>query len=221
MSTSDPYYMLVASLPQLPQGFDAGNLPITRASLRKRLNLLREEDRRVVNQVAGFFVWDRQPLDRTDADVIATYRHLMESVDNLLVRRIINHRINMRTIVSALRKRKFKDGRPLGVGQLTDDIRRGWNQPNLGLQNRYQWIEPFSKAMERGAVRDAQHILFSDLWKTWTRESQQYYFTFEAVILYLARWEIVDRWASQHEDQGRRRFSDLITETMGEYANLY
>jgi hypothetical protein len=213
--------MLVASLPALPIRFDAGRLPITRATLRTRMNMLDPEDHRVIDQVAAFFVWDRQPLDRTDEEVLQTYNQLMREIDNPLVRRIIDHRIDMRTIVTAIRRHQHGDGPPEGIGQTTPIIRRNWNQPGFGLQNRFWWIDPFTRALEAGRVREGQHTLFTDLWKTWTKISEQYFFTFEAIILYLARWEIVDRWTSQNADEGRRRFDDLITETMGEYANLY
>lgn len=220
MASQRSYYMLVASLPQLPIHFDAGRTPITRASLRGRLNLLNDNDRHVIDQVASFFVWDRQPLDRTDREVVSTYEKLMREIDNRLVRRIINHRIEMRTIVSGVRRRRLAVGPPVGSMEICDAIRRGWGEPGFGLQSRYRWIEPFTRAVESGRVRDAQHILFSDLWKTWTQNAQQYHFSFEAIILYLARWEIVDRWTSQNADEGRRRFDDLITETLGEYAKL-
>jgi hypothetical protein len=39
--------------------------------------------------------------------------------------------------------------------------------------------------------------------------------------LYLARWEIIDRCTSRDAEAGRERFDNLITETLGDYANLY
>lgn len=218
MASHRAYYMLVASLPQLPSNFDAGRNPITRASLRSRLKLLDERDYAVINQVAGFFVWDRQPLDRTDEEVVLTYSSLMREIENPLVRRIINHRIEMRTIVSGIRRKHIGAGPPRGPLEISDAIRRGWAQQGFGLQSRYRWIDGFVRAMESGRVRDAQHILFSDLWDAWTQNAQQYHFSFESIILYLARWEIVDRWTSQNADEGRKRFEDLVSETLGEYA---
>ena len=212
--------MLIASLPQLPSNFDAGRTPLTRASLRERLKLLDVRDLEVTSQVSRFFVWDRQPLDRTDVEVYETYRRLMREIDNQLVRKIINHRVEMRTIVAGIRRKRMGAGPPIGPTEISDSIRRGWNLPGFGLQSRYRWIDSFTRALESGRVRDAQHVLFSDLWKAWTQNAQQYHFSFEAIILYLARWEIVDRWSSQNADEGRRRFDELIMETMGEYANI-
>jgi hypothetical protein len=64
------YYMLVSSLPQLPARFDAGRLPISWPTLRNRLRMLEVEDGRVTRQIGQYFLWDRQPIDRTDNEVI-------------------------------------------------------------------------------------------------------------------------------------------------------
>jgi hypothetical protein len=214
------YYTLVASLPPLPQPFDSGPLPITRKTLRSRLDLLEDEDREVVRHISEFFAWDRQTLESTDAEVLKTHRQLLEGVDNAVVRQIIRHRFEMRTIVAALRKKRDGEGPPDGFPPLIQLIRRNWDAPNFNLGGRYCWIDPFISANEKGKLVAAQHALFTDLWSTWTRIGQQYHFTFESILLYLARWEIVERWTSQDAARGRQRFDELIRETLGEHAEL-
>ena len=97
------YYTLVASLPPLPDSFDAGPSPITASTLRHRLSMLGDDDRQVVDQLSDFFRWDRQPIERSDAEVIATHRHLTREIDNPLVLSLIEHRFEMRTLVAAVR----------------------------------------------------------------------------------------------------------------------
>ena len=58
-------------------------------------------------------------------------------------------------------------------------------------------------------------------WSRWAKLAEQYFFSFEAVLLYLARWEIVSRWTSRDATLGRQRFEQLVTESLDEYANLY
>jgi len=145
---------------------------------------------------------------------------LNESIDNPLVHQIVRHRFEMRTIVASLRRKRDGEGPPPGIAPLIHLIRRHWDAADFNLSPRYRWIGPFTAAAADGRVTEAQHILFADLWNTWTTIAQPYHFTFESVILYLARWEIVDRWTSQNAELGRQRFENLITETLGEYANL-
>lgn len=216
MRSSRAYYTLIGSLPQLPAWYDAGPLPISTQQLRDRLELLQPRDRQVVRWLTEFFLWDRQPLDRSDSEVWETYALLQAQISNPLARQITQHRTEMRTLLAALRAKRA-DEQPLsGPGPLLEHIRRHWRRPYFDLDRRYSWIAPFDKAMDRGAVRDAQKILFDSLWKTWTELAAGRFFTFEAVLLYLARWEIVERWTSQNADEGRRRFANLLRESLGD-----
>jgi hypothetical protein len=46
-------------------------------------------------------------------------------------------------------------------------------------------------------------------------------FSFEAVVLYIARWDIIRHWQQLQAERGRGVFETLVTEAMGEYAKLY
>jgi hypothetical protein len=216
------YYTLIASLPHLPLHFeDADRTPITWSRLVERLRLLHPNDRKVIDQVSSFLAWDRQPLDRSDAEVIARYEALMKSVSSPLVQQVINTRIDVRTIISALRRRRAGSPPPPGVGRWVDHIRRHWNHPEFQLGGRYPWIGDVQRMIGEGRARETQRLLFGVVYRTWSQMAERYTFSFEAVILYLARWEIIDRWTSQNLETGRQRFDKLITETLGAYANIY
>jgi hypothetical protein len=218
---SRSYYTLIASLPNLPPHFDVERTPITRPALQERLRLLHPQDAMVIEQVTSFLAWDRQPLDRSDEDVIATYDRLMQEISNPLLRELIKGRMDARTIVSALRRRRSGMPPPPGVGQWVDHIRRYFREPEFNLHGRYPWIGQLDRLLDEGDPLEAQRMLFEVNYKLWSRMAERYTFSFETVILYLARWEIIDRWTSQNASTGRERFEDLITETLGDYANLF
>ncbi len=212
------YYTLAASLPPLPSRFDTGPLPITRKTLRQRLELLDEDDHNLMNRVIEFFAWDRQVLDSTDRMVLQTHQRLIDATGNEVVKQIVRHRFEMRTLVAAIRRKRDGESPPTGYPPLVQLIRRNWETPNFNLASRYPWIDPFITASQSGKLAEAQQVLFNDLWTAWTRLGQRYHFTFESILLYVARWEIVERWTSQDADRGRERFKELIRETLGEYA---
>lgn len=224
-AVSSSYYMLVSSLPQLPVRFDAGRLPISWPALRERLRLLEPEDQLVTRQLSLFFLWDNQPLDRTDQEVIARYHELLAETTNPLVRHLIETRTKMRLLLSAIRRQRAGLGPPpwsgkvIGAEALTNHIRKHWHQPHFNLGSRYRWVEAFTKLYDAGDTVEAQRVLFAQRWSDWTKIAEQHTFSFEAVIAYLVRWEIVDRWASQNAEAGQARFAKLIEETLGEYAN--
>lgn len=214
------YYTLIASLPHLPAHFDVERVPISLPRLNERLKLLRESDARILQQLVDFLAWDRQPMDRTDQQVVAEYQRLGKEISHPLVLEIIEHRTNVRTIVSALRRRRDGAGPPIGVGQLVEPIRRNWKEPQFGLERRFHWIETFTERMTAGDAVAAERVLFEFTWNTWCRMAAEFTFSFEAVLLYLARWAIVDRWTSRNAEVGRARFEKLIEEALGEYASI-
>ena len=53
------------------------------------------------------------------------------------------------------------------------------------------------------------------------RANYRYQFTFEAVVLYLIRWDIVLRWTSRDAAAGQEKFEALVAEAMGRYADMF
>ena len=100
MVRSNSYYTLVASLPAMPRHFEVERVPITQPRLEKRLEMLKAEDAEVVGQLLAFLLWDRQPRDRTDEEVISHYNELMPRTKNRLARHIVAFQMDIRTIMS-------------------------------------------------------------------------------------------------------------------------
>lgn len=213
------YYTLIASLPALPPHFGVERTPVSRPRLRQLLKQLTDEDAETIHQLTRFFSWDRQLIDQSEEDISRRYDELMQN-HQTLIRDIVTLRINVRTIVAALRCRRDDLAPPTAVGDLVEPIRRNWNNPTFGLGHRYPWIETFSEHMLAGETARAERTLFEFIWQTWSRMAAQYTFSFEAVPLYVARWEIVDRWTSRDMDAGKERFEQLTHEALGEYAEL-
>jgi hypothetical protein len=214
------YYTLMASLPALPARFDVDRCPITWPRLEDRLRMLAPEDQETLTQLLDFLAWDRQPLDRTDEQMIARYKALLEKVSHPLVREIINERIDLRTIIAALRRRRLGWGAPPGIGPWTDPIRRRWSHPQFGLQSRFPWIEELDRLLACGSVREAERLILSVTWTTWSRMASNYHFSFEAVLLYVARWSVVNRWTSQNAVAGRERFENTLAKLLEGHVHL-
>ena len=105
---SGMYYTLMGSLPALPTRFeDAGRVPISHPRLEDRLKMLEAEDAEVIEQMADFLVWDRQPGDRTDEQIVRQYEQFTNSVKNRFTRDLMEERMGMRTIIAALRRRRL------------------------------------------------------------------------------------------------------------------
>ena len=220
MTANTNYYSLVASLPHMPRSFETERVPISRIQLQQRLKLLGDRDKSIVEQVQNFFLWDRQLPERTDDEVEMEYDRLMKSISNSLVRDIINHRMDVRTITCALRRRRLGLEPPTAVGQHTDRIRKNWHHPDFRLVREHPWIPHVREALDAGEPMQVERQLLSATWNRWVQLADQFYFSFETVLLYLARWEIVDRWTRLDETTGRQKFDELLAQTLNLEENL-
>lgn len=219
--TKTNYYHLVASLPHMPRTFEVEQVPISRIRLQQRLALLGDEDAAVVEQVQSFLQWDRQHPERTDEEVRREYARLMKTITNKLVRDIIGHRMDVRTITSGLRRRRLGLPPPAGVGQYVEHIASHWEHPDFRLVGEQPWIPLFQQHLDANEPLKAERQLLLATWKRWVQLADRFYFSFETILLYLARWEIVDRWTRLNESAGRQRFETLLTETLGDYARIH
>jgi hypothetical protein len=218
---SRSYYTLVASLPRLPARFEeAERVPITWIRLQERLKMLEPTDMEVVEQVLSFLLWDRQSRERTDDQVIDHYGRLMETIDNPLARHIVSFRIDVRTIMSGLRRRRRGDPPPRGVGQWVRQIAAQWEHPDFSLAERHPWIPLADEALNREDFIEVERLLLEATWNEWVRLSEKYHFSFETIVLYLVRWEIVKRWTHLDFELGQQRFEHLLEETLGDYVQL-
>lgn len=221
MARSNSYYTLVASLPAMPRHFEVDRVPIAQPRLEKRLEMLKPEDAEVVEQLRAFLLWDRQPWDRTDEEVVSHYDELMSTTRNRLARHIVAFQMDIRTIISGLRRRRRGLPPPPGIGQWVDHIRKNWEDPQFSLRWQHPWIAEMDQLLDTADSLQVERIKLGVAWNHWAKLAEQYYFSFEAVLLYLARWEIIHRWVSHDAALGRQRFEQLVTESLDEYANLY
>jgi hypothetical protein len=221
MLWSNSYYTLIASLPPLPVHVDVERMPITRERLGSRASMLEPGDRVIIQQLFDFLHWDRQSLERTDEDVIRQYNKVMATVQNPLAREIIDLTMNARTILAALRRRRRGLEPPRGVGRWVEYIRRHWQHPTFALDLHYPWIAEVDRLHAAGDTLAVQRILLESGWRYWKRRADEYFFSFEAVLLYVIRWEVLYRWVHRDADVGAQKFEALLLETLGDYANLY
>jgi hypothetical protein len=211
----------VASLPALPARFDVDRMPISLVRLEERLHMLEPEDEEVFNELRGFLFWDRHRRYWTDDEVVERYDSLTDRLRNDMAREIVDFRMDTRTILSGLRRRRLGLGAPPGVGQWVGQIRRNWKLRDFGLGWRYPWIVEVEERMGTGRELEIHRILLDHAWQHWRSLAEDYSFEFEVVLLYLARWEIISRWVELDEERGARTFEALIQEATSEHSDLF
>ncbi|MEA1938933.1 MAG: DUF2764 family protein [Pseudomonadota bacterium] len=222
MATSRHYYTLIASLPHLPPHFDLRRTPISRPRLDARLRMLTDQDRTLVVDIERFMNWSYQSTTETDASMRAHYDELIERVaDRSVLLEILRFRASERTVMAALRRRKVgkpppAPGEIFGIGNDVQMIKDNWDKPDFGLGRVYPWIDTVRRLIDNGEAAELEKTLFGIIWHHLNKCALGQHFSLESLIIYLCRWDIVDRYVSYEGEAGLENFKLLVTETLGD-----
>lgn len=209
------YAMLVCGLPALPQALFGEHLaPISRLQLDRRLALLTPEDARQLATLEDVLHWDRLSLNLSDAQAVQAFRAGMASLPPGLPRAVAQWRLEDRTVLAALRRRHL--GRPApapgelwGCGRLLERIQRAWHEPVFGLERHLPWAAEAARLLASGDSSGLERLLLGHTWDGLGRQGAGHYFDFEAVAIYVLKWDILRRWSGYNGVAALRRFMEL------------
>ena len=215
------YHMLVCSLPALPPHFDAAPLPISPERLQDRLRMLEPADAEEMKRFMDVLVWSRTLPEKTDAAVVHRYGELLRRIGHPALREIAAAFMDVQMILTALRRRRLGLGPPeVGVGRWLDHVRRHFAEPDLGLGHVFPHLAALRQLLEADDVLAFHRALLEATWNRLKTRAADQYFSFEAVALYVARWELMRAWRERDAERGRAVFESLVSEALGEYADL-
>lgn len=226
MHYADRYVMLVSSLPHLGPLFRSKQTPLSRMKLQERLRLLREEDAAQLAQIEAVMHWSHHPIERTDAQIMAQTVALLEKLDSDTLREVVRFRMEQRTIVAALRRRRLGLDAPprnvsWGMTPWLDHIVRHWRAPYFALEHVFPWIKVAVELMQKNDLIGLERLLMARVWERCAQAAQTHHFDFEAVVLYVLRWNIIDRWTRYEGHLAAQRFESLVAEGLGGYAKVF
>lgn len=219
---SNSYHMLISSLPPLPPRFDGERPLISIERLQGRLSMLEPDDAAEMNRLLDILRWIRQVAEVTDATFVKKFDELMQRITYPMVAEVAGFGMDLRTILTALRRRRHGLGPPvIAAGAWLGHIQRHFNQPDFGLGSVFPWIPQFDRLLQQGELMDLHRGITELKWTYWKNRADNYYFSFEAVVLYIARWDIIREWRQLQAERGRVTFERLVTEVLSPYANIY
>lgn len=219
-------FTLMASLPPLPRFDRADRLPINRNRLEQRLRILNADDWELVDGIAAVIRWQRLTGVRTDAEMVAAYHKAVELVDGPDLQAIFEFSIDQRTIMVALRRRNRgqaapETGETWGVGRWVHHIERNWDDPDFKLARVYPWVPQARAHLEAGETLALDRLLMGQVWDRMDRIGEQDLFSFEALLAYLFKWDVLDQWLSYDREAAKVRFESLIAEVSGAESKLF
>jgi hypothetical protein len=218
------YYQLVASLPALPYFRRTRLLPLSRRRLEERIALLHPDDLADLIRAESLVSWRRQPVTRTTEEIAAIYDEVMSETRNRALKYIIEFRMNMRTVMVALRIKRKGLGAPSGcwgVGPYTRMIESRWAEPEFGLAAVFPWIPEARELLDQGDAMELEGSMMDRSWQRLNRIAEAHPFGFEQVFAFAIKWDILHRWLSYDAEKARQRFEELILEVTSDHQDLF
>lgn len=218
------YAMLIGSLPVHPTDLLAAKqTPLSRIRLDERLRLLEEKDTQDLRRIEELLHWSQIP-EATDEFIIKKSGEVIAAIHDRFLRDMIIWRLELRTLMVALRMRHAgytpTAERPfIGFGQWLGYVQSHWQKPDFGLGLRMPWLVIASQLLSRNQTLALEKLQLNLVWQQFALAGGQHYFDFPAVVIYVLRWDIINRWTHYQADEAIKRF-DAITEAALAEFNL-
>ncbi|MGF1679908.1 DUF2764 domain-containing protein [Photobacterium makurazakiensis] len=217
------YHGLLTSLPHIDSLFDSKVTPISRYQLERRLSALSFDERKTLDMIENLMHWDQGKNDIEEAELIKFATRARDAVNSKVLRDLIDWRLDMRTVVAALRRKKAGEKAPSeprwSFGTRYEYIRRNWNIPYFNLQFTFPWLPDVARYMENDQSLELEKELLNAVWHELDRAGSSQRFSFEAVVIYLLRWNLVSRWTTYNSELAIERFDQLVEDALGDFAS--
>jgi len=215
MAPADRYLTLLASLPAHGPLFGAKQTPLSRLRLNKRLSWLEPDDAEDLARLAALTDWHQQRFDVDDEAVVRQAEQSIGQIRNDFTRELAAWRLELRTVVAALRRRRAGGTPPSGrrrwgYGRWVPHISRHWGEPHFGLERAYPWLPEAKRLLDADDPLGLERVLLGTVWAHLERIGAGHYFDFEAVVVYVTRWDLVARWTRYDADAALVRFEELL-----------
>jgi hypothetical protein len=188
------------------------------------LSLLHADDLEELMRAEGLVAWRRQPVSRTTEEIVAMYDEVVANNRTRELRNVVDFRMNMRTVMVALRLRRQGKAAPSGrwgTGPYARIIESRWAEAEFGLGAVFPWIPEAQAFLDQGDAMALEKLMMGQSWKKLSQISDVHPFRFEQVFAFVYKWDILHRWLSYDAEKARERFEELILEVTSDHQNLF
>ncbi|MFT4938390.1 MAG: hypothetical protein ACI88A_001417 [Paraglaciecola sp.] len=223
MSNLDDYVSLICGLANSERLFLAKLPPMSRLRLEQRLKVLDEHDGRTLSKIESILDWRLQSNESSDQYINKQARKVYEQLQSDTLRSILRDKMELRTCIAALRRKALGQGAPdhtnWGFGRWVRHINHYWNEASFNLVTVFPWLPKAQQLIEQRDPEALERFVIERAFRQLQRFSGQHYFDFEAVVIYVLKWNIIDRSARYNVEGAKRRFAKLVHEGLGEFVN--
>lgn len=222
MSNNVKYVDLITSLPYNGNLFSSKEIPISRIRLDIFLNRLEEEDLRTLLKYEKIINSHATYRDIKDQIFFNKVGDFLEKISNNLIKELLTERTKLIILIGFLRKKVLDEKIEYNIKSETFSsfisyLKNHSELPDLGLSHKYPWIIQLIKLMKEGNSVAAERIILAFIWKYLFKISCIYEFNFEAIILYITRWNIIERWVNYNSEEAKKRMVTITDNILEDY----
>lgn len=220
MSEPFQYVTLATSLPHLGKIFSRSEVPISRYRLEQRLKMLEDEHRRLLQDIVEITAWAGVAKFDRDEDILSLAKTVVDELADFPdLQHLVGARMEMRTVVAALRRRQngeetAGDVASWGYGRWLGRIRENWSDSAFGLGHFMPWVGEAQRLMQSGEHVDMERLVLSNSNRMLDHYRAQHQFDFEAIVIYVLQWTVVERWSRYSKEAAKTRLQDLLDAAM-------
>lgn len=212
--TMREYTELLTSLPHLVDPFKYQAQSISLVQLKKRMNMLGSDDYKWIGEFRNLFYWGGIMLDTDETQLARKANRFLDEISCPDIKSWLLWRMNVRTIIAALRHRKNGESAPgnmsWGFGSYVKHIEKNWSSPCFKLENRYPFLPEIHKHLSSGESYELEKVLLTAIWHFYATRTPKYPHGFAMVVLYVMKWDLVDRWRQYNAEKSAERFNTLV-----------
>lgn len=220
-SSEIKYVDLITSLPHHGDLFSSKETSISKIRLDIFLKLLSKEDMKTLLEFEDIINAHHKYNDISDQLFFDKINDFFSKTTNNFIKEILVKRIEITIIIGLLRKKILKKEIQFAKSELffpfMSYLKSHSELPDFGLSGKYKWIIQLNNLIEENNSVAAERILLAYSWEYLSRISYQYEFSFEAIILYVTRWNIVNRWTIYDSEEAKARLNSITNKVLEEY----
>ena len=223
----DQYVTLITSLPpHIPKLYATRQTPISRIKLEERLQMLEPDHAQDLAVIENLVHWDRMAIATTDEQMLLRGIETMQHLNNAFIKDIICWRLEERTAVAALRRRGLglnapTEGVRWGFGRWVRQIESHWHEPAFALEKSLPWLPEAHRLLTEKKYLAMERLLLSLVWDYYGRAVAGHYFDFEAVVVYVLRWNVIERWSRYNSEVAAHRLDVMVESGLDEYKAIF
>ncbi|MFC6669187.1 hypothetical protein [Marinobacterium aestuariivivens] len=83
------------------------------------------------------------------------------------------------------------------------------------------WLRQAEQLLADDDPVGLERLLLQQVWQQLDRAGQDHWFDFVAVVVYVLRWNLIDRWVGYSAEIAARRFDSLVDSGLGRFADIF